>query len=85
MPTMDPERARRGKNLVLYGMLALIVITFVSSFLVLAMIMTRIYPALFDGSAIARMALVPALAVTGIAILACLAGWFVYTKLYLKE
>jgi hypothetical protein len=31
------------------------------------------------------MALVPSLIVTGIAIVACIAGWLVYTKVILKE
>jgi hypothetical protein len=85
MPTTDPERARRGKNLVLYGMFSLVLITFLSSFLVLAVIMKTIDPNFFDGAAIARMALVPSLIVTGIAITACIAGWLVYTKVILKE
>ncbi|KPL19258.1 MAG: hypothetical protein AMJ93_13245 [Anaerolineae bacterium SM23_84] len=85
MPTTDPERARRGKNLVLYGMFSLILITFLSSFLVLAVIMRKIDPAFFDGAAIAGMALVPSLIVTAIAIVACIAGWIVYTKVILKE
>lgn len=85
MPTTDPERARRGKNLILYGMFSLVLITFLSSFLVLAVIMKRIDPTFFDGGAIARMALVPSLIVTGIAIAACIAGWIVYTKVILKE
>jgi hypothetical protein len=85
MPSTDPERTQRGRNLVLYGMFSLVLVTFVSSFLVLAVIMKRIDPTFFDGSAITRMALIPALSVTGVAIVACLVGWLVYTRLYLKD
>ena len=82
---MSDDRAQRGKRLVVYGMFSLILVTFVSSFLTLAVLMKKIDPVLFGGGEIVRMALVPSLLVTGVALVACVIGWFVYTKVILKE
>jgi hypothetical protein len=79
------ERAERGKRLVRYGMFNLVLITFVSTFLTLAVIMRKIDPTFFGTDEIVRLALVPSLIVTGIALVASIIGWFVYTKLILKE
>jgi hypothetical protein len=79
------ERAERGKRLVRYGMFSLVVVTFVSTFLTLALIMRMIDPTFFGANEIVRLALVPSLIVTAIALGASIIGWFVYTKVYLKE
>jgi hypothetical protein len=79
------ERAKRGKRLVRYGIFSLILITFVATFLTLALIMRMIDPTFFGANEIVRLALVPSLIVTAIAIVASIIGWFVYTKVILKE
>ncbi|MGD8623163.1 MAG: hypothetical protein PVJ34_01385 [Anaerolineae bacterium] len=79
------ERAERGKRLVRYGMFSLVLTTFVATFLTLAVIMRMIDPTFFGADDIIRLALVPSLIVTGIALVASIIGWFVYTKVILKE
>jgi hypothetical protein len=74
-----------GKRLVLYGMFSLVLITFVSSFFSLAVIMRLIDPNVYGAGEIVQLALVPSLVVTGVALVACVIGWFVYTKVILKE
>jgi hypothetical protein len=74
-----------GKRLVLYGMFSLVLVTFVSSFLGLAVIMRLIDPDFYGTGGIVQLALIPSLIVTAIAIVACVIGWFVYTKAILKE
>lgn len=73
------------KRWILFGMFSLILITFVASFLTLAVIMKAIDPTFFGAGGIVRLALVPSLIVTAIALVACVIGWFVYTKAILKE
>jgi len=72
------ERAQRGKRLLLYGMFALVVVTFLSVFLTVYLLTG----ALTGG---AGVALQSSLVVTAIAIVACVIVWFVYTKVILKE
>ena len=72
------ERAQRGKRLLLYGMFALVVVTFLSVFLTVYLLTG----ALTGG---AGVALQSSLIVTVIAIVACVIVWFVYTKVILKE
>jgi hypothetical protein len=72
------ERAVRGKRLLLYGMFALVVVTFVSVFLTMFLITAP----LLGG---AGYALQTALIVSVIALVACLIVWFVYTRFVLKH
>jgi len=72
------ERAQRGKRLLLYGMFALVIVTFLSVFLTVYLLTG----ALTGG---AGVALQSSLVVTAIAIVACVIVWFVYTKAILKE
>ena len=72
------ERAKRGKRLLIYGMFALVVVTFVSVFLTLWLITA-------GGAIIPGLALKTALIVTAIALVACVIMWFIYTKLILKQ
>jgi uncharacterized membrane protein len=71
------ERATRGKRLLIYGMFSLVVVTFVAVFLTVYMF-SRYIP----GGA--GMALQTALIVSGIALVASVIVWFIYTKLILK-
>ncbi len=81
----EKKSPQSAKRLVLYGMFSLVLVTFVSSFFGLAVIMRMIDPDFFGTSGIVRLALVPSLIVTAIAIVACVIGWFVYTKAILKD
>jgi uncharacterized membrane protein YdbT with pleckstrin-like domain len=72
------ERATRGKKLLIFGMFALVVVTFVAVFLTVYLITAPV-----TGGAGA--ALQSALIVTAIAIVACVIVWFIYTKLILKQ
>jgi predicted Co/Zn/Cd cation transporter (cation efflux family) len=72
------ERAQRGKRLLLYGMFALVVVTFLSVFLTVYLLTG----ALTGGAGVAFQS---SLIVTVIAVVACVIVWFVYTKAILKE
>jgi uncharacterized membrane protein YdbT with pleckstrin-like domain len=72
------ERAQRGKRLLLYGMFALVIVTFLSVFLTVYLLTG----ALTGGAGVAFQS---SLVVTAIAIVACVIVWFVYTKAILKE
>jgi len=73
------ERAQRGKRLLIYGMFSLVVVTFVSVFLSLWLI-TGGGAGPFHG-----LPLTQALIVSGIALVACVIVWFIYTRLILKD
>lgn len=73
------ERAKRGKKLILYGMFALIVVTFLAVWLTLYVITAPL------GAEWVGIALKTALIVSAIALVAAVIVWFVYTKLILKE
>ncbi len=82
MPAKDltpGERAKRGKRLVLYGMFALVVVTFVAVYVTLYIITAPL------GSEFTGIALRTALIVGAIALVASVIGWFVYTRVLLKE
>lgn len=72
------ERAKRGKRLLLYGMFALVVVTFLAVFLTLYLV---------TGPATGGpgLALQTAVIVTVIAVVACVIVWFLYTRAVLKE
>ncbi len=72
------ERAKRGKRLLLYGMFALVVVTFLAVFLTLYLV---------TGPATGGpgLALRTAVIVTVIAVIACVIVWFLYTRAVLKE
>jgi hypothetical protein len=72
------DRSKRGKRLMLYGMFALIVVTFVSVLLTVWMF-SRAIPGGFG------IAFQTALIVTVIGIVASVIVWFIYTKAILKE
>jgi uncharacterized membrane-anchored protein len=72
------ERSARGKRLLIYGMFALVIVTFVAVLLTVWMF-SRYIPGGFG------MALQSALIVTVIAAIACAIVWFIYTKAILKE
>ncbi len=72
------ERGARGKKLLLYGMFALIVVTFLAVFLTVYLVAAP----LTGGPG---MALQISLIVTAIAVVASVIVWFVYTKAVLKE
>jgi len=72
------ERATRGKRLLIYGMFSLVVVTFVAVFLTVYLLTAPL-----TGSP--SIALYAALIITGVALVACVIVWFVYTKLILKE
>jgi hypothetical protein len=82
---MSQDSPESGKRLVRYGMFSLILVTFVSSFFGLAVLMRLIDPDFFGAGDILRLALWPSLIITVIAAVACVIGWFVYTKVILKE
>jgi hypothetical protein len=69
------ERAARGKRLLFYGMFSLVVVTFVTVFLVLWLLSL--------GSI--GIALRTSLIVTVVTVIACAIVWFLYTKAILKE
>jgi len=71
------EQAARGKRLLIYGMFSLVIVTMVALFLTLYLILGPV-----DAQAVAvKITLI----VGGIAIIASVIVWFVYTKLILKE
>ena len=80
MPDIDlspEEQTARGKRLLIYGMFSLVIVTLIALFLTLY---------LFLGPLGAQdVAWKATLIVGGIAIVACVIVWFVYTKLILKE
>ena len=77
--TVSPaERAERGKRLLLYGMFALVIVTFLAVFLTVFLLTGP----LTGGPGVALQS---ALIVTVIALAACVAVWFIYTKAVLKE
>ncbi|HFD40246.1 MAG TPA: hypothetical protein ENJ31_10445 [Anaerolineae bacterium] len=71
------ERAARGKRLLIYGMFALLVVTFVSVFLSTYLLTGRVV--WID------LALKMAVIITGIDLVASVIVWFIYTKAILKE
>jgi hypothetical protein len=71
------EQAARGKRLLIYGMFSLVVVTMVTMFLVLYLWLAPL------GSQ--DIAIKATLIVGGVAIVACVIVWFIYTKLILKE
>ncbi len=71
------DRAARGKRLLIYGMFSLVVVTVVAVFLTTWLILA---PLGQTGAAV-RISLITG----GVAIVACVIVWFVYTKLILKE
>ncbi len=72
------ERAQRGKRLLLYGMFALVVVTFLAVFLAVYLISGPV-----TGGP--GLALKTAVIVTVIALVACAIVWFLYTRAVLKE
>jgi len=75
---MSPEeKAAAGKRLLIYGMFALLVVTFVAVFLSMYLITA---PLVGIGPA-----LTTAVIVTGIGLVASVIVWFIYTKVILKE
>ncbi len=70
------ERATRGKRLLLFGMFSLVAVTVVALFLVLYLLLAPVGEV--------GIAIRSTLIVGGIAIVACVIVWFVYTKLILK-
>lgn len=72
------ERAVRGKRLLLYGMFVLVVTTWVAVFLSMYFITGPLTGSMGP-------AFQTSLLVSGIALLACIVVWFLYTKLILKE
>lgn len=81
----EKDSVQSRKRLVMFGMFSLVLVTFVATFLTLAVIMRTIDPAFYGGSGIVSMALVPSLIVTAIAAVVCVIGWFVYTQVLLKK
>lgn len=72
------ERAQRGKKLLLFGMFALVVVTFLAVFLAVYLISGPV-----TGGP--GLALQTAVIVTIIALVACVIVWFLYTRAVLKE
>lgn len=72
------ERAQRGKKLLLFGMFALVVVTFLAVFLTVYLISGPV-----TGGP--GLALQTAVIVTIIALVACVIVWFLYTRAVLKE
>ena len=72
------ERAARGKRLLIYGMFSLVIVTFVTVFLVVYLITAPLTGGPGAG-------LQSALIVSVVTIVACVIVWFIYTKLILKE
>ncbi len=70
------ERAVRGKRLLIYGMFSVVVVTIVALFLTLYLMLAPL-----DATGVAIKA---TLIVAGIAIVACIIIWFLYTKLILR-
>ncbi len=70
------ERAVRGKRLLIYGMFSVVVVTIVALFLTLYLMLAPL-----DATGVAINA---TLIVAGIAIVACIIIWFLYTKLILR-
>lgn len=80
MPQKDlspEERAARGKRLLIYGMFSLVVVTVVSLFLVLWLLLAPL--------GFTNVVIQATLIIGAIAIVACVIVWFIYTKLILKE
>ena len=80
MPENDlspEERAARGKRLMIYGMFALVLVTVVTVFLVLWLLLTPF--------GYTNVAIQTTLIVAVVAVVACVIMWFVYTKVILKE
>jgi hypothetical protein len=71
------ERAARGKRLLIYGMFSLVVVTVVSLFLVLWLLLAPL--------GFTNVVIQATLIIGAIAIVACVIVWFIYTKLILKE
>lgn len=72
------ERAARGKRLLLYGMFALCLVTFVAVFLSVYLVTAPLTGSIGP-------ALQTSVIVTVIAVIAAVIVWFVYTKAILKE
>ena len=75
---MSDDRSKRGKRLLLYGMFALVIVTFLAVFLTVFLLSAPVLGG-------AGFALKTSLIVTVIAVIACAIVWFVYTKAILKE
>jgi hypothetical protein len=73
------ERAQRGKRLLLYGIVSLVVVTIVSVFVTLWVITAPL------GSEFSGIPVRVTLIIGAITIVASVIVWFVYTKLILKE
>lgn len=73
------ERARRGKKLLLYGMVSLVIVTVVAVFVTLWLVTAPL------GSDFVNVPITVTLIVGVIAIVASVIVWFVYTKAILKE
>lgn len=71
------ERTARGKRLLIYGMFALVLVTVVSLFLVLYLLLAPL--------GLANIAIQTTLIMGAIAIVACVIVWYIYTKVILKE
>jgi hypothetical protein len=75
---LTPEQSvARGKRLLVYGMFALVLVTMVALFLVLWLLLAPL--------GYQNIAIQTTLIVGAVAIVACVIGWFVYTKVILKE
>jgi len=73
------ERARRGKRLLLYGIVSLVLVTVVAVFVTLWVITAPL------GSEFTNVPINVTLIVGAITIVASVIIWFVYTKVILKE
>jgi hypothetical protein len=73
------DRAARGKRLLLYGMVALVLVTVVSVFVALWIITAPL------GSEFTGIAIKTTLIVGVITIVASAVVWYIYTKAILKE
>jgi hypothetical protein len=71
------EKATRGKRLLIYGMFSLVVVTVVTLFLTLYLLLAPLGEV--------GVAVKATLIVGGIAIVACAIIWVVYTKLISKQ
>jgi len=71
------ERAVRGRRLLIFGMFSVVVVTIVALFLTLYIMLA---PLDATGTAVKAT-----LIVSGIAIVACVIIWFLYSKLILKD
>jgi len=71
------ERAARGKRLLIYGMFALVLVTVVTVFLSLYLVLAPV--------GYVNVAIQTTLIVGAVAIVACVIVWFIYTKVILKE